>query len=344
MAAYSSHIAIMNQTSIATPAHRLCLAPMLDWTDRHFRYFLRQITGQMLLYTEMVTTGAIIHGNREHHLGHHPAEHPIALQLGGSEPAELAECTRIAAEYGYDEVNLNIGCPSDRVQSGRFGACLMAEPQRVADCVASMTAAAKLPITVKHRIGIDDNDSYQALCHFISTVAQAGCERFIVHARKAWLQGLSPRENRDIPPLRYDLVYQLKQDFPALQIIINGGILDLDSTLQHLDHVDGVMIGRAAYHDPYLLATADLRVYGNNHAIPSRHDVVERMIPYIEQHLASGQRLQHITRHMLGLFQGCNGARRWRRHLSEHGPHRSSGVKTLLEAAKMVTETHPGQN
>lgn len=317
---------------------------MLDWTDRHFRFFLRQISRHMLLYTEMVTTGAILHGDRERHLGYDDAEHPLALQLGGSDPQELAACARIASDFGYDEINLNVGCPSDRVQSGRFGACLMAEPQLVADGIAAMIAATPIPVTVKHRIGIDDLDSYQALCHFVSTVAEAGCQRFVVHARKAWLQGLSPKENRDIPPLRYDIVYQLKRDFPQLSIVLNGGIQDLESSLTHLRQVDGVMIGRAAYHDPYLLAGADRMLFGDLHSTPTRHQVLERMLPYIEQQLAHGQRLHNITRHLLGLFHNCPGARQWRRHLSEHAPRRHNDLKVVLEAARYVSTTDDGEN
>lgn len=311
---------------------------MLDWTDRHCRYFLRQITRHTLLYSEMVTCGAIIHGQRERHLSYHSAEHPLALQLGGSDPSELAQCAVIAQEYGFDEINLNVGCPSDKVQSGRFGACLMATPYLVADCVAAMNAAINTQVTVKSRIGIDDLDSYEALCHFISTVSQAGCQRVIIHARKAWLQGLSPKENREIPPLRYEVVRQLKQDFPHLKIILNGGITTLAATQEHLTQLDGVMIGRAAYHDPYMLSGADQLIYQSDAPIPSRHQIIDRMLPYIEDELAKGQRLHNITRHMLGLFQGCPGARAWRRHLSEHACRPTAGIEVLKQAALRVAD------
>ncbi len=298
---------------------RLSVAPMLDWTDRHFRYFIRRITRRTLLYTEMVATGALLHGDRERLIGFHDDEHPVALQLGGSEPADLATCARIGAQRGYDEINLNVGCPSDRVQQGRFGACLMAEPALVADCVAAMREAVDVPVTVKHRIGIDDQDSYQALCDFVGTLAEAGCAAFIVHARKAWLSGLSPKENRTVPPLRHDVVHRLKRDFPQLTIVINGGIESLDQAIEQLAHVDGVMIGRAAYHDPWLLAEADARVFGDLPASTTRREVFEAMLPYIERELAAGTRLHAITRHMLGLFHGVPGARAWRRMLSAGG-------------------------
>ncbi len=302
------------------PAHRLSIAPMLDWSDRHFRFFIRQITRHALLYSEMITTGALLHQSPERFLRYHPQEHPVALQLGGSEPGELARCARIVAAWGYDQLNLNVGCPSDRVQSGRFGACLMAEPQRVAACVAAMSDAVGVPITVKHRIGIDHLDSYPALCEFVACIAAAGCNTFIVHARKAWLQGLSPKENREIPPLNYPMVYQLKKDFPDLTIIINGGILHLEAASDHLAHVDGVMIGRGAYHTPWCLAEADRRLYGADHT-PTREGVVAAMIDYIEQEFTNGTPLHHITRHLLGLYHGQPGARRWRSRLSELATH-----------------------
>ena len=261
---------------------------MLDWTDRFFRFFARQISRRVLLYTEMVTTGALIHGDRERHLRFDPAEHPLALQLGGSDPRELATCAGIGEAWGYDEINLNVGCPSDRVQSGRFGACLMAEPRLVADGVAAMRDAVSLPITVKHRIGIDERDSYDELRDFVGTVAEAGCGVFIVHARKAWLQGLSPRENREVPPLRYDRVTRLKRDFPELRIVINGGVTSLDQTESLLRELDGVMIGREAYHNPWLLADADRRIFGVAGPQPSRHEVLERFIPFAERELAGG--------------------------------------------------------
>ena len=315
---------------------KLSIAPMLDWTDRHCRYFLRLISRHTLLYTEMVTTGAIIHDDKPRHLDFDAAEHPVALQLGGSDPADLATCARIGEQWGYDEINLNVGCPSDRVQSGRFGACLMAEPTVVADCIKAMADAVSIPVTTKHRIGIDDKDSYQELCDFVGTVADAGCSTFIVHARKAWLQGLSPKENREIPPLQYDTVYQLKQDFPNLEIIINGGILTLDQTEKHLQHVDGVMIGREAYHNPWILAEADQRIFGDDHPIPSRHDIIEQLIPYAERMQKNGTPLSRITRHTLGLFNQQPGARAWRRHLSENVHRKGATVALIAEAASQV--------
>ncbi len=305
---------------------------MMEWTDRHCRYFMRLLSKDVYLYTEMVTCGAILHGDAAHALRFHPAEHPLALQLGGSDPADLAASARIAAEFGYNEINLNVGCPSDRVQTGRFGACLMAEPQQVADCVAAMAAAVTLPVTVKCRIGIDDLDRYEHFRHFIVTVAAAGCRTFIVHARKAWLHGLSPKQNREVPPLRYDLVHRLKQELPHLEIIINGGITDLDQAEAQLQHVDGVMMGRAAYHHPGLLAEVDRRFYHDPHPAPTQQEVVERLLPYVEAQLAAGTQLHHITRHVLGLFQGRRGARAWRRYLSEHG-HRAGAGPEVLRAA-----------
>ncbi len=317
---------------------RLAVAPMLDWTDRHCRYFLRLLSRHVLLYTEMVTTGAVLHGDCERLLAHDPAEHPLALQLGGSNPGELARCARVAAEFGYDEVNLNVGCPSDRVQSGRFGACLMAEPDLVADSVAAMQAAVALPVTVKTRIGIDDRDSYEELVDFVGRVAGGGCETFIVHARKAWLTGLSPKENREIPPLRYDIVYQLKQDFPNLTVILNGGLIDLDQIEDELRRVDGVMIGRAAYENPYLLADVDRRFFGSSMPPPSRCQVIQAFLPYVETQLWQGTPLHCMTRHILGLFQGIPGARAWRRHLSEHAHQRGAGVKVLEAALRQIPE------
>ncbi len=310
----------------------IAVAPMLDWTDRHCRYFLRQISQHVLLYTEMVTTGAILHGDQERLLGFHPAEKPLALQLGGSEPADLAECARIGEGRGYDEINLNVGCPSNRVQRGSFGACLMAEPGLVADCVAAMRQSVALPVTVKTRIGIDDRDSYEELTDFVRTVAAAGCKTFIIHARKAWLSGLSPKENREVPPLRYDIAAQLKRDFPELEIILNGGIHTLDEAKAHLAIFDGVMIGRAAYHDAYLLADVDRRFYGNDHPVPSRQDIVEVMVPYIQAELNRGNRLHTITRHMLGLYHGMPGGRLWRRRLGEGAIRRDAGVEVFSAA------------
>ena len=319
------------------PDHRLCIAPMLDWTDRYCRYFLRQISRHVVLYSEMVTTGALLHRDPARFLDYHPDEHPLALQLGGSEPGDLARCARLAEEWGYDEVNLNVGCPSDRVQNGRFGACLMAEPNLVAECVAAMAGAAGEVVTVKHRIGIDDRDSYDELTHFVETVAAAGCGAFIVHARKAWLKGLSPKQNREIPPLQYELVYRLKQDFPHLQIIINGGFKTMAQVEQQLTHVDGVMIGREAYQNPWMLADADSRIFKQPAAARSRKEVVERMLPFVEQQHALGVPVHRITRHMLGLFQGQPGARSWRRHLSENAHRPGAGPEILSEALALVS-------
>ncbi len=319
-------------------SNRFSIAPMLDWTDRHCRYFHRLLSRHALLYTEMVTTGAILLG-RGDYLAYDPQEHPLALQLGGSVPEELARCARLAEQRGYDEINLNVGCPSDRVQNGRFGACLMASPALVAECVKAMRDAVGIPVTVKTRIGIDDQDSYAFLCDFIHQVAAAGCDTFIVHARKAWLSGLSPRENREIPPLDYPRVYRLKQDFPGLTIAINGGITRLDEAEAHLQQLDGVMLGREAYQNPYLLAEVDGRLFGDAHPVPSRHQVVEAMLPYIEQELARGNQLSHVTRHMLGLFQGLPGARAWRRHLSEHACRPGADGEVLLAALAKVARS-----
>ena len=291
---------------------------MMDWTDRHCRYLHRLLTRHTLLYTEMVTTGALLHGNRDRFLRFDPCEQPIALQLGGSDPAALAQCAKIAEQWGYDEVNLNVGCPSERVQEGSFGACLMAEPQLVADCVKAMRDVVSIPVTVKHRIGIDKVEEYDYLRNFVDVVAAAGCQTFIVHARNAILKGLSPKQNREIPPLKYDYVYRLKQERPELEIIINGGITTLEQTDEHLRHVDGVMIGREAYHNPYLLVDADRRYYNDDHPQPSRAEIIEALMPFVEQEVKDGVPLKIITRHILGLFQGMRGARYWRRQLSDH--------------------------
>ncbi len=320
---------------------RLSVAPMMDWTDRHCRYFLRLLTRHTLLYTEMVTTGAVLHGDRAPILAYHPAEHPLALQLGGSDPEELARCARIAADFGYDEINLNVGCPSDRVQSGRFGACLMAEPDLVARCVATLRAAVDLPVTVKTRIGIDDRDSYPDLVDFVTRVAGGGCEVFIIHARKAWLSGLSPRENREIPPLRHEVVYRLKQDFPGLTIVLNGGLSDLDQVVGALRRVDGAMIGRAAYENPYLLAEADRRFFGGAAPPKTRLQVIQDFFPYAEAQLRTGTPLPAMTRHLLGLFHGVPGARAWRRHLSEHAHQRGAGVEVLEAALRQIDSSQP---
>ena len=309
----------------------------MDWSDHHCRYFWRLLTRQALLYTEMVTTGALIHGDRERFLHFNPEEHPVALQLGGSEPADLARCARWARDWGYDEVNLNCGCPSDRVQSGMFGACLMGQPALVADCVRAMRDACDIPVTVKHRIGIDHMESYAELVDFVATVAEAGCEVFIVHARKAWLQGLSPRENREIPPLNYAWVYQLKRDLPQLSIVINGGIQTLGQCREHLQQVDGVMLGREAYQNPWLLAEVDAQLYGMDKPAASRDDVIVALLPYVEQQLAAGAHLNHITRHILGLYQGVPGARKFRRYLSENAYQKTAGPEVLAAAWQQVT-------
>ncbi|OYX41315.1 MAG: tRNA dihydrouridine(20/20a) synthase DusA [Rhodobacterales bacterium 32-67-9] len=316
---------------------RLSVAPMMDWTDRHCRVFHRQMSRKTLLYTEMVTAPAVIHGDRDRLLGFDAAEHPVALQLGGSDPAELAEATRIAAEFGYDEVNLNVGCPSDRVQSGCFGAVLMERPALVADCAAAMIAASRVEVTVKCRIGVDDQLPEAVLPAFLDTVAGAGVTRFAIHARKAWLQGLSPKENRDVPPLDYPLVLAMKRAFPALHISVNGGIGSLDQARTMLDAgLDGVMIGRAAYHDPYgILGAADDLMFGAGPG-PDRYEVVARMRPYIARHLEAGGRLHQVTRHMLGLFHGQPGARGWRRILSERANAPGVGLE-VLDAALAPT-------
>ncbi|MEN9503601.1 MAG: tRNA dihydrouridine(20/20a) synthase DusA [Pseudomonadota bacterium] len=311
---------------------------MLDWTDRHCRYFHRLLTKQAVLYTEMVTTGALLHGDIDRHLRFNAQEHPLALQLGGSDPHDLTACARLAEDYGYDEVNINVGCPSERVQKGAFGACLMAEPELIGECVNAMQAAVNIPVTVKNRIGIDDQDDYEGLHRFISTVAQAGCKTFIIHARKAWLKGLSPKENREIPPLRYELVYQIKQEFPQLEILINGGITTLEQCQMHLQHVDGVMVGREAYHNPWVLAQVDAQLYGTSTAVDDRKAIVEAFLPYVQQELEQGIPLGHMTRHILGIFQGMAGARAWRRHISENAHKAGAGVALLREAMQMVRE------
>jgi len=316
--------------------HRFSVAPMLDWTDRHCRYFHRMLSQHTLLYSEMVTTGAIIHGNRQQHLQFNREEHPLALQLGGSCPADLAICAKIGEDYGYDEINLNVGCPSDRVQNGRFGACLMAEPALVAECVATMQQAVNIPVTVKSRIGIDDQDSYPELVNFVGTVAAAGCRTFIIHARKAWLSGLSPKQNREIPPLRYDVVLQLKRDFPDLAIIINGGITTLDAAMTFLNDLDGVMLGREAYHNPYLLAEIDAQIFSDPQPIKSRKEIVLSLLPYVQSQLQQGVRLNNITRHLLGLFHGVNGARAWRRHLSENANKPGADESVLIKALEFT--------
>lgn len=297
---------------------RLSVAPMMDWTDKHCRYFHRLITRQTLLYTEMVTTGALLHGDQPRHLDYNAEEHPVALQLGGSEPADLAACAKLAERWGYDEVNLNCGCPSERVQKGAFGACLMAEPQLVADCVKAMRDATTLPVTVKHRIGIDRIESYDFVRDFVATVAEAGCEVFIVHARNAWLQGLSPKENREIPPLRYELVAQLKREFPQLTIAINGGLKTPDEIAEQLSALDGVMVGREAYHEPWSMAQWDSRFFGAADPAESREHVEAQWLAYLDRLHVAGRPWPHAMRHALGLWNGTPGARRWRQVWSDH--------------------------
>lgn len=325
-------------TPTAFAAHRFSIAPMLDWTDRHCRYFLRQLSRHTLLYTEMVTTGAIIHGKGDY-LAYSEEEHPVALQLGGSDPAALAHCAKLAQARGYDEINLNVGCPSDRVQNGMFGACLMGNAQLVADCIKAMRDVVSIPVTVKTRIGIDDQDSYAFLCDFIETVSGKGeCEMFIIHARKAWLSGLSPKENREIPPLDYPRVYQLKRDFPHLTMAINGGIKSLEEAKLHLEHMDGVMVGREAYQNPGILAAVDREIFGVDGVDADSVSVVRAMYPYIERELSNGTYLGHVTRHMLGLFQGIPGARQWRRYLSENAHKAGADINVLEQALKLVAD------
>ncbi len=327
-------------TSTLEPSpRRFSVAPMMDWTDRHCRAFHRVLTRRGLLYTEMLTAAAVVHGDTKRLLGFDACEHPVALQLGGSEPHQLAEAARIGADLGYDEINLNCGCPSERVQSGRFGACLMGEPQTVAECVAAMRAAVTIPVTVKCRIGIDDKDSEADFRAFVDTVAAAGCSTFIVHARKAWLSGLSPKENREIPPLDHTRVHRLKQARPDLEIIVNGGIASVEAAEGHLARVDGVMLGRAAYQTPWLLADADRRLFGGVNPVSSRGEAVAAFMPYIEERLAEGVFLSRLTRHMLGLYHGQPGGRLWRRHLSENAHRPGAGRAVVDEALALVAET-----
>ena len=317
---------------------RLSVAPMMGWTDRHYRYLARLVTRDTLLYTEMVTAPAVLHGDRNRLLGFDPAEHPVALQLGGEDPAELAACARVAQELGYDEVNLNVGCPSDRVQQGRFGACLMADPDRVAACVDAMRGAVDIPVTVKHRIGIDDADAYEDMERFVRIVAAAGVDACIVHARKAWLQGLSPKENRTVPPLRHAEVHRLKRAHPELVIETNGGIAGLADVQRHLEHVDGVMLGRAAYEDVWLLAGADAAIHGGSRTPPSRREVVGAMLPYVERVVSEGEPISRVTRHMVNLFRGVPGARSWRRHLSEHAHRPGAGPEVVADALALLPD------
>jgi tRNA-dihydrouridine synthase A len=309
---------------------------MMDYTDRHFRYFMRQITRRTLLYTEMVTSAAILYGDQERLLGFSLEEKPLVLQVGGDHPKDLATCAQIAEDKGYDAINLNVGCPSSRVQDGNFGACLMAQPERVADCVAAMLRASRMPVTVKHRIGIDERDRYEDMATFVQIVAEAGCQHFIVHARKAWLQGLNPKENRTVPPLRYNDIHRLKQEFPQLLIEINGGFTSLEQAQEQLQFVDAVMIGRAAYDNPYLFAIADREMYSEHLTPLSRHEVVAAMLPYIDHWVGKGLKLNKITRHMLQLFAGQPGSRLWKRLLTEQSCHSGAGVEVLQSALEQL--------
>jgi tRNA-dihydrouridine synthase A len=321
------------------PTERLSVAPMMDWTDRHCRAFHRVLAPDARLYTEMVHAQAVLHGDRDRLLGFDPSEHPLALQLGGSDPALLAEASRIGEQWGYDEVNLNVGCPSDRVQAGRFGACLMKEPAVVADCIAAMVAAVRIPVTVKCRLGVDEQEDYPAFLAFIDTVAATGCRNFIVHARKAWLSGLSPKENRDIPPLRYDWVHRLKQDRPQLTIVLNGGLDTVEASLAQLEHVDGVMLGRTAYHDPYRLHLLDCAL--SRRTAQPREALMRAYLPYVARQLDAGVALKHIARHVLGLFHAQPGGRAFRQILSEGAPRSEAGIE-LLEKALAVTRAPIG--
>ena len=309
----------------------------MDWTDRHCRYFHRQLSAHARLYTEMVTTGGLLQGDAGRHLEFNVEEHPVALQIGGSEPDDLARAARLGERRGYDEINLNCGCPSERVQRGAFGACLMAEPRLVADCVKAMLDAVGIPVTVKHRVGVDRHEDYGFVRDFVGAVAEAGCRVFIVHARSAWLQGLSPKQNREVPPLRYEVVHRLKADFPSAAFVLNGGIASLDAAEPELAQVDGVMLGRAAYHDPWLLADVDRRLFGDEGPATSREEVVARMTAYLHREVARGTAPRHVVRHMLGLYQGVRGARQWRRELSDAAVLEQEGADALTYAAQRVT-------
>lgn len=328
------------ELSTDTLDRKLCVAPMMDWTDRHCRYFHRLLAPSALLYTEMVTSGAVLHGDRARLLAHSPQEHPLALQLGGSEPADLARCARIAAERDFDELNLNVGCPSDRVQRGRFGACLMLEPALVRDCVSAMRDAVSIPVTVKTRLGVDEHESFGFLSDFVGTVAEAGCRVFIIHARKAWLSGLSPKQNREIPALRHDRVFRLKQEFPELTVVLNGGIVTADDAELHLRELDGVMLGRAAYHDPWVLSELQTRLFGGG-AVGSRDEAVHVMTGYLERQCALGVPVKHISRHVLGLYQGMPGAKRWRRYISQHAHLDDANDRLLLQALAAMRAERP---
>jgi len=317
-------------------SHKFCVAPMMDWTDRHCRYFLRLISRHALLYTEMVTSGALIHGERERFLRFNPEEQPVAIQLGGSDPQELAQCSKLAEQAGYREINLNVGCPSDRVQRGKIGACLMAEPELVADCVAEMKDTVQIPVSVKCRIGVDNIDSDEALLDFIGTIADAGCSCFILHARIAILDGLSPKQNREIPPLNYPRVYKVKQQFPDLEIVINGGIKTLAEAHEHLQQVDGVMLGREAYQQPYKLAEVDREFFHDQHEIPGRLQILEKFLPYVASELKQGTSLHHISRHILGLFHGQPSGKQFRRFLSENAYRADADLSVLKSAIHLL--------
>ncbi len=326
----------MNEKTSTKIDRRISIAPMLDWTDRHCRYFHRLISPHALLFTEMVTCGALLHGDVARHLRFHQAEHPVALQLGGSEPSDMAECTKLAAEYDYDEVNINVGCPSERVQRGAFGACLMREAPLVADCIKAMKdAVPDMPVTVKTRIGVDSDDSYEFLSDFIQTTHAAGCDIYTLHARKAWLSGLSPKENRDIPPLSYETAHRIKRDFPHLHITLNGGITSIEQIKENLTHVDGIMIGRTAYQNPWFLHEVEKAVFNHN-TQQTPHDVLNRFVPYIESEMAQGVPLHAILKCTLGLFQGVKGARAYRRHLSENMHRDNTPASLILDAAAFV--------
>ena len=316
---------------------RFCIAPMLDCTDRHDRYFLRLFSKNILLYSEMITTSAIVHGDREYLLGFDETEHPVAVQLGGSDPEVLSQAAKICEDYGYDEINLNVGCPSDRVQSGAFGACLMAQPELVAECVIAMKSATSLPVTVKHRTGIDDQDSWDELVKFTQLQVDAGVDALIIHARKAWLSGLSPKQNRDIPPLQYDWVYKIKQMFSDTEIIINGGIKTLEQCQQHLQHVDGVMLGREPYANPFMLAKVDAELFGDSNVTVDRLQILQQFYPYIESQMSQGMKLSHVIRHIIGLFHGQPNGRLWRRYLSENSFKKGAGIEVIQQAEKLVT-------
>ena len=327
--------AVREEASVES-GRKVSVAPMMDCTDRHFRYFLRLISRHVLLYAEMVTTGALLHGKRPRFLEFDPLEKPVAFQLGGSHPKQLGICSKIVEDAGYAEVNLNIGCPSGRVKEGGFGACLMVDPELVARCVDEMKRNVSIPVTVKTRIGIDQQDGYSQLHHFVATVSQAGCKIFIIHARKAWLKGFSPKQNRTVPPLIYDHVYRIKGDFPKLLILINGGITDLDQVENHLSKVDGVMIGRAAYQNPYLLAPVDRRFFNDSHPVPSRQKILDAYLPYVQQQLDAGLRLHQITRHLFGIYHAVPGARRWRSYLSESAFKKVATADPLIRAIEGI--------